>query len=498
MTEPIVRTDNGTVRGRWRQHRDAHGVVTRHAIFLGLPYAAAPVGAVRFDAPQPAEPWDGTRHAFSFGATPQRRSPYDSPRIPEPSVPGSETLTVNVTTPDPSGKAALPVLVWIHGGGFIGGSPASPWYGGQAFARDGVVTVTISYRLGFEGFGWIDGAVNNRGVLDWIAGLEWVQRNIAAFGGDPARVTIGGQSAGGSAVMRLLAMPSAQHLFANVLAISPADATSTAEEARDLTRRMAALHGIDPTPAGFGSKTELELFHTRVAGPETPNPDRLVDLIGGAARFPALIPALDGDLLSESVADALEAGVGADKGLVIGSTAHEFNHVASGIADLAAHADPAEVYRRSGVPPHLASELAAREPERGPAWNIAQTFSDVVFRRCVPGFATAKGGDRTWAYDFRWESRAPDVVGAAHCVDVPFGFDVLAAPGAQEATGAAPQALADLVHADWLGLITRGAVDAQPWTSERSTVTYGDDASRSVGPSYATEAALWDATEHGE
>lgn len=497
MTEPTARTVNGTVRGRWREHRDAHGAATRHAIFLGIPYAAAPTGAARFAAPLPAMPWDGTRDALAFGATPQRRSPYEQPRIPEPSVPGPETLTVNVTTPDPSGQAALPVLVWIHGGGFIGGSPASPWYGGQAFARDGVVTVTISYRLGFEGFGWIDGAVNNRGVLDWLAGLEWVQRNIAGFGGDPARVTIGGQSAGGSAVMRLLAMPAAQHLFANALAISPADATSTADEARGLTRRMATLHGIEPTPEGFASKSELDLFYTRVAGPEVPNPDRLVDLIGGAARFPALIPVLDGDLLGASVEDALEAGVGADKCLFIGSTAHEFNHVAAGIADLARDADPADVYRRSGLPDDLADTLAGREPERGPAWNIAQTFSDIVFRRCVPGFATAKGGDRTWAYDFRWESTAPGVVGAAHCVDVPFGYDVLAAPGAGAATGDAPQALADLVHADWLSLIVNAKVDAQPFASEHATVTYAADASRSVGPAYATEAELWQATEHG-
>ncbi|WP_331280311.1 carboxylesterase family protein [Microbacterium sp. MRS-1] len=92
------------------------------------------------------------------------------------------------------------MLVWIHGGGFFSGSPASPWYDGRAFARDGAATVTISYRLGVDGFGHIDGAPSNRGVRDWLAALEWVQENIAAFGGDPARVTIAGQSAGGGAV----------------------------------------------------------------------------------------------------------------------------------------------------------------------------------------------------------------------------------------------------------------------------------------------------------
>ena len=111
-------------------------------------------------------------------------------------MPGDATLNVNVFPPDP-GAAGLPVLVRIHGGGFYAGSPASPWDDGRNFNRDGVVTVTLSYRLGFDGFGWIDGAPANRGVRDWIAALEWVQQNIAAFGGDPSRVTIAGQSPAG-------------------------------------------------------------------------------------------------------------------------------------------------------------------------------------------------------------------------------------------------------------------------------------------------------------
>src|SRR5690606_30154643 len=132
-----------------------------------------------------------------------------------------------------------------------GGSPASPWYVGESFARDGIVTATLSYRLGFEGFGWMEDAVPNRGMLDWLAGLKWIQRNIAAFGGDPSRVTIAGQSAGGAAVMRLLTLPSAQPLFSGAMAISPADASVPMSRARDAARAVAESLGVTPDAAGM-------------------------------------------------------------------------------------------------------------------------------------------------------------------------------------------------------------------------------------------------------
>ena len=213
--DPIVTLAAGKVRGAWRGES---------AAFLGIPFAKAPVGDLRFAAPVRPDAWEGVRDALEFGATAQRGDPGVT-LIPEPSIPGDATLNVNVFTPAPgTPDAALPVLVWIHGGGYFAGSPASPWYDGRAFNRDGVVTVSVSYRLGFDGFGHIDGAPSNRGVRDWLAALEWVQENIAAFGGDPSRVTIAGQSAGGGAVLTLLGMPQAQHLFHAVWSLSGATA----------------------------------------------------------------------------------------------------------------------------------------------------------------------------------------------------------------------------------------------------------------------------------
>ena len=147
--DPIVSIAPGRVRGSWRDGS---------AAFLGIPFAQAPVGDLRFAAPVPPEPWDGVRDALAYGATAKREKPGETTLIPEPAIPGDATLNVNVFTPAPGdAAAALPVLVYIHGGGFIEGSPASPWYDGAAFNRDGVVTVTVSYRLGFDGFGHIAG-----------------------------------------------------------------------------------------------------------------------------------------------------------------------------------------------------------------------------------------------------------------------------------------------------------------------------------------------------
>src|SRR6185437_13660526 len=143
------------------------------AAFLGIPFAEPPVGELRFAAPEPHRPWEGVRDAGEPGATPQRKALAEITLIPEPSYPGESTLNVDVFTPRPGDpEAKLPVLVYIHGGGYVAGSPASPWYDGAAFNRDGIVTVSVSYRLGFDGFGWIEDAPANRGILDWILALE--------------------------------------------------------------------------------------------------------------------------------------------------------------------------------------------------------------------------------------------------------------------------------------------------------------------------------------
>jgi para-nitrobenzyl esterase len=468
-------TVTGRVRGFWRGEPGAGG----SAAFLGIPFAKPPVGALRFAAPEPAEPWDGVRDALEPGATAQRGDTGIT-LIPEPSVPGESTLNVNVFTPVPGDPAAgLPVLVWIHGGGYISGSPASPWYDGRAFNRDGAVTVTISYRLGFDGFGWIEGAPGNRGVRDWLLALQWVQDNIADFGGDPSRVTIAGQSAGGGAVLTLLGMPAAQHLFHSAWALSAVGSDVSMERARAASSRLARLAGVAPTRDGFASASEetLQALQEEAAKPETGQ--RLTGvraLLSDGLRWGPLV---DGDLVPQTTVEALSAGVGADKPLVLGTTDDEFTMVL----------DSAEGKLRP-VPPGLALAVLgvrgdrrrayladnAEQRRKGSAALLGRYVTDVVFRSTVARVAAARGGAPTWVYRFSWPS--PTRRWALHCIDVPFWFDCLDEPHVAAIAGVAPpRRLASAVHGAAVGLIRGGDPGWQAWSdSPGTTRVFGDEA----------------------
>jgi para-nitrobenzyl esterase len=201
-TAPQVRIDSGALHGV-----ESDGVIA----FKGIPFAAPPVGDLRWRAPQPAAAWDGVRQATQYGPDCMQK-PFPGDAAPLGTTPAEDCLYLNVWRPS-AADGPLPVLVWIYGGGFVNGGASPPTYAGEALARQGVMFVSFNYRVGRFGtfahprLSAADadhGLLGNYGFLDQIAALEWVKRNIAAFGGDPSRITIAGESAGGMSVHALM------------------------------------------------------------------------------------------------------------------------------------------------------------------------------------------------------------------------------------------------------------------------------------------------------
>ncbi|WP_372492542.1 carboxylesterase/lipase family protein [Microbacterium kunmingense] len=492
VSDPVITLSFGAVRGRWRGEPGDPGA---SAAFLGIPFAEPPIGDRRFAAPVPVPPWDGVRDATAYGATAQRGDTGIT-LIPEPSVEGDSTLNVNVFTPRPGDTdAALPVLVYIHGGGFTSGSPASPWYDGRAFNRDGVVTVSISYRLGFDGFGEVPGAPTNRGVRDWLAALEWVQRHIRDFGGDPTRVTIAGQSAGGGAVLTLLGMPAAQHLFHSAWAMSPALGDVPAELARTRAQRLAELAGVPATLDGFRSVPEGRLLALQQDATKEESKDPLAPVRSILRTGLPWGPVIDGDLIPQPTMESLRAGVGADKALVVGATDDEFTMITDGLRVPLRLVPPGLLLRRIGADREVVGPyLAANGPQRrkGGAAVIGRFISDTVFRSTVVRAADARGDAATWVYAFSWPS--PTRRWSLHCLDVPFWFDALDLDGVAAIAGDnPPRALADAVHGSAVALIRDGDPGWPTWASAPGTArVFGGPASAPdvVRDAFASVAAL--------
>jgi para-nitrobenzyl esterase len=246
---PTIRTDTGAVRGQ-----SDDGVES----WKGIPFAAPPVGPLRWRAPQPAAKWTGVRDATQYSSDCMQK-PFPSDAAPLGTTPAEDCLYANVWRPA-GAKGKLPVLVWIYGGGFVNGGASPPTYAGANMAKKGVVFVSFNYRLGRFGTFALPqltaqnadgGRLGNYGIMDQVAALQWVKRNISAFGGDPANVTISGESAGGISVHALVTSPEAKGLFEKAVVMSGGDAkASTGNTLADVEKiggNFARTKGIDPT-----------------------------------------------------------------------------------------------------------------------------------------------------------------------------------------------------------------------------------------------------------
>jgi carboxylesterase type B len=487
LTEPVVATAGGRVRGR---------VVDGVAVFLGIPYAAPPFGANRFRAPAAPAPWAGVRDARRYGPTvPKSRypAPYDV-LLADPSIPGDDCLNLNVWTPDPGGSG-LPVMVWIHGGTFLAGSGALGVYDGAAFARDGVVCVTVNYRLGVEGFAELEGAPSNRGLLDQLAALGWVQRNVAAFGGDPDRVTVFGESAGAVSVTTLLAAD--RGLFRRAIAQSGAGSVAhDPADARLVTRELAARLGVEPTAEALAALDPAAILGAQawVAAQVAalPDPGRWGQSTAAAAM--AFMPVLDGELVTRRPQDAIAAGAGAGVELLVGYTSEEFRPflVATGRAGLVTPEVVGMVLSWVGMDPALAGAYQAGRVGAAPAEVLAAVLTDGFFR--IPANRVAEGHAPapTWMYEFAWPTPEGGM-GACHALELGFVFDNLHSPDVAALVGPnPPQPLAVAMHRAWVEFATRGDPGWERFTPATRRVQVFDGARNLVvADPRGQERQLW-------
>ncbi|MGE0740385.1 MAG: carboxylesterase/lipase family protein [Hyphomonadaceae bacterium] len=476
---PVVTIASGALRGA-----EEGGVVR----FLGVPFAAAPVGTLRFASPAPHAGWNGVRDAMAKG--PVAPQPTPSPEEMERALPGlditpligdgwvegDEYLLANIWAP--SAAVAAPVMVFIHGGAFTGGCGSADVYDGSAFARAGVICVTINYRLGIEGFLPIPGAPTNLGLRDQIFALAWVRDNIAAFGGDPANVTVFGESAGAMSVANLVASPLARGLFKRAIIQSGhGHMVRPIDVAQRLVKKLAAMLRITPDVAGFRSRAVADCLKAQA---KISQPTARINLRNADGREPAFglsrfLPVYGDDVLPQHPIVALQSGVGAEVDVLIGTNTEEMNlyFVPSGvrrkIGKFLAHFVVRAAEPRGG---DVLKAYGVNQRGKRPGDAFTEALTDLVFRLQARRFARAHRG-RTHMYEFAWRSRAYNgELGACHAIELPFVFDTLSTVSGPKGLAGEnpPQELALRMNKLWVDFAKTGHL---PWPAY-------DDATRLV------------------
>ncbi len=457
LVAPVVRTTAGAVRGRWE-----HGV----AVYRGIPFAAPPVGRLRLTAPAPAEPWEGVRESGDFGPPPPQPG-----RVTE----SGDWLNLAIWSPDP-GRAGLPVVVWISGGGYLRCDSADPHLTGAALAAAGAVVVSAHYRTGFEGFARVAGAPDDRALLDQLAALRWVQENVAGFGGDPGNVTVLGQSAGAGSIAALLLMPAAAGSFRRAVLQSIPQTYFTPAFAADVAAEICSRIGRTPALADLADVAPDDLVAAAAAlNAQLP---RLTDRWGPLAYTTTpFSPVVDGETLPSAPWPALAAGAARDVELLIGHTRDEYRLLDAELPDI----DDARVDDLIDAlsPTPGAHRYRAAYPAAAPRQLRETALSDWLYRMPALHLAEAaeSGGARVWLYELCW-GFGPQ--GASHGLDTLLVFGTADVNG--EVTAAGPAAVGEAaalsvaMRAEHLAFATRGDPG---WTRyrarERSTRVYSPE-----------------------
>jgi len=454
IATPHVRVDSGELLGATRDEV---------AYFKGIPFAAPPVGRLRWRPPQPPHKWSGVRKATDYGAD-CMQVPFPSDAAPLGVAPAEDCLYLNVWRPakaDAGGK--LPVLVWIYGGGFVNGGSSPTVYDGSAFAKDGIVFVSFNYRVARFGFfahpaltaEQRPGPLANYGLMDQIAALKWVKQNIAAFGGDPRNVTICGESAGGISVHYLMTSHAADGFFQKAIVQSG-------------TGRPGGGLGMRPLSGGAGSAEALGVAFAAKQGIQGQGPDALRRLRALPAEDVAKNldmahmdadgtyvggPVFDGDIVAGDPGLLYAAGRGARVPLMVGATSADIGFAFMGVKsldDLLAQFGPDAQRVRT------AYRFNDNDNVMGDAFRVGGDQMMVEPARYVARTLSARGQP---VYEFRFsyvaESMRKEWPGAPHASDIPFVFDTVAARYNPSLT-ARDAAVAKTIHQYWVAFVKTG------------------------------------------
>lgn len=433
----------------------SHGVMA----FKGIPYAAPPVGKLRWRSPQPAASWKGVRQATEYGHD-CMQLPFPSDAAPLGAQPAEDCLVLNVLVPANHNPAPLPVMVWIYGGGFVNGGSSPAVYDGSQFARDGVVFVSFNYRLGRFGFFAHpaltkedpNSLLGNYAYMDQIAALKWVQNNIAAFGGDPKNVTIFGESAGGGSVHVLLTSPLSQGLFQKAIVESGGGRKSFGgiPHLHEAVNGKPAAESVGLAFAqskGIGGDDAIALDKLRALPAET-----IVDGLNLASMAASTYsgPMIDGKIVVAESQEAYLAGTQQRVPLIVGanslempfSQAKNVNEVLSRFGDKAEAArqayDPKNTGEVASMAMKINSDAMAVEPAR---------------------FVGATIGNMQPVYEYRFsyvaESMREAWKGAPHATEIPYVFDTVKARYGSTLTPA-DEKVAQAMNASWVQFAKTG------------------------------------------